>query len=113
MPISTIIKKVISRYGQYIIRKPRKVTEDRGYYYGEQEVIRGQVSQLTGYTESWEAPGMVIRADFLITFPPDVTVDKGDLLKINDEWVEVVEVLKRRTGNRIDFIECLCRRRTE
>ena len=40
MPISTIIKKVISRYGQYIIRKPRKVTEDRGYYYGEQEVIR-------------------------------------------------------------------------
>ena len=114
MPISTIVRKLIRMYGQELIRKKRLESiedNERVYTYSESEVIRGQVSQLTGYAESWEMPGLQIRADYLVTFTPEVEVEIGDLLKIGDEWVEVVEKLYRKTGNKVDFIECLCRRR--
>ncbi|RLF22421.1 MAG: hypothetical protein DRN15_09020 [Thermoprotei archaeon] len=114
MPISTIVRKLIRVYGQELIRKKRIETiegDERVYTYSEPEVLRGQVSQLTGYAESWEMPGLQIRAEYLVTFAPETEIEVGDLLRIGDEWVEVVEKLHRKTGNKTDFIECLCRRR--
>jgi len=114
MPISTIVRRLIRKYGIELIRKKRIETiedNERVYSYGTQEIVRGQVSQLTGYAESWEMPGLQIRADYLVTFLPDTEIEVGDLLKIGDEWTEVVEKLYRKTGRKVDFIECLCRRR--
>ena len=114
MPISTIVKRLIRKYGVELIRKKRIESiegHERVYTYGDQEIVRGQVSQLTGYAESWEMPGLQIRADYLVTFDPETEIEVGDLLKIGDEWTEVVEKLYRKTGGEVDFIECLCRRR--
>ena len=114
MPIQTIVMKLIRKYGQKLTRKKRIETIEEGervYTYSTPEVIVGQVSQLTGYAESWEMPGLQIRADYLVTFTPDTEIEIGDLLKIGDEWTEVVEKLYRRTGSNVDFVECLCRRR--
>ena len=114
MPISTIVRRLIDKYGRELIRKERLETVEDGervYSYGEQEIVRGQVTPLTGYAESWEMPGIKIRAEYLVTFAPGTEIEVGDLLKIGDEWTEVVEKLERRTGADLDFIECLCRRR--
>ncbi len=114
MPFSTIVRKIINRYGRELIRRERIETieeNERVYTYGDPEIVHGQVSPLTGYAESWEMPGLKIRAEYLVTFAPGTEIEVGDLLKIGDEWTEVVEKLERRTGASIDFIECLCRRR--
>jgi hypothetical protein len=111
--IGFIYNKIISKFGQEIIRKPRietKSGETVEYSYGEQELIKGQATQIVGYREVWERPGIVIEGDYLVTFPRDTIIEIGDLIYVNNEWLEIVDKIVRRYGNNVSFIETLCRR---
>lgn len=97
-----------------VVRRKRIVTtsgDDSDITYGPNERLRAFVTMLTGMAESFEHPGIFIRADALISFTPDVVIVTGDLLLIDDDWYEVKETLKRRTGVNVDWIEVLCNRR--
>jgi len=112
--MKTLMKKILKKYGRELIIRKRVetiVNDEVTFTYSSPSIIRGQVSYLTGYAESWERPGLFIRADVLTTFLPNTDVNIGDLIKIDDEWFEVVELAKRTTGERLDWIECLLRRR--
>jgi len=114
MSLRRIVNKIISKYGKEVIRKPRIETIENGeitYTYGDTELIRGWISQITGYKELWEAAGILVEADLVAQFSADTTIEIGDLVKVDNEWYEVVEKIKRSIGNTTHSIECLLRKR--
>ena len=109
---SKVWSHLIRKFGQTLLRKPRIVNESTGEItYGDQETITGWVEQITGYTELWERLGLLVEADYRVTFPADTTVNVGDLIKVDDDWCIVAEKIYRKIGNKVHAIECLLRKR--
>ena len=115
------MNRLIDLYGVDInIRRRTETTDDEGditYTYPTTINTRAQVSELTGYQQEWESPGIVLNADYLITFKRGTLVDTGDLLSwilegsANTIQCVVDTKLYRKTGKYIDYIEVLAKRR--
>jgi len=118
---SVIFNKLIDMYGIDVnVRRRTETVDDDGdisYTYPETIRVRAQVSELTGYTEEWESPGLKEDADYLITFKNGTKVDVGDMItwtregSYNTIQCEVITRLYRKTGSRVDYIETLSRER--
>lgn len=111
-----MIRYMIRKYGQDLPHK-KKVSVDMGN--GEYDIFykantnkRGQVNQISPLDVAVNKYGQRIEADYIVTFLPDTDVHHGDMLYIDDCWVEVVDWFDRRTGGKKDYIECHCRRRS-
>lgn len=113
--LRTTISKMIRKYGQDVQHK-KKIVVDLGNGQEEidyviQDTKRGQFTEVTPLDNMFEHYGITVEADYIGTFLPDVVFAEGDLLYIDDQWLEVMTVFKHRTAGAINYIEVLLRRR--
>lgn len=111
--VNLVVKKMIRKYGETVQHKKR-VSNDEGngevyYSYTVEEPKRGQFMQLTATDEIFQKYGVVKSGDWIATFLPDTDVNKGDLLYVGDAWLEVQQVIERKTSASVDYVECLLR----
>jgi len=96
--------------GQNVRIRKRKIVNNE-ITYTDPEVVKALVEQITGYTEVWERLGIIVDADYRVTFPANTDIDIGDLVEVNNEWCRVTEKIVRKIGNNVNSIECLLRKR--
>ena len=109
-----LVDRMINRWGEDIIHY-KKITiitdvDLSEEYWAEPVLIKGQVSQLTGWVDTYEMFGKLVVADYLITFKTGTDVSTGDKLKVKDDFCIITEKVSRSTAGVEDFIECLARR---
>jgi len=109
-----LVDRMINRWGEDIIHY-RKITVDIGDgtvedSWAEPIALKGQVSQLTGWVDTYEMFGKLVLADYLLTFKSKTEIYTGDKVKIKDDMCIITEKVSRSTAGVEDFIECLARR---
>lgn len=110
------IKMMIRRYGVDLPHK-RKVSTDIGggeieVTYELQEPKRGQYTEITPLDTLQGRWGQRLECDYIVTFLPELLTQltEGDLIYIDNAWVEILDKFDRYTGKNLDYIECHCRR---
>lgn len=109
-----IIHKMIRKYGQTVEHKKKVSIQSEGeeeVTYEVQTPKRGQFDQLTGFSLMYDRAGYREEGDYIGTFLSGTDVWEGDLLKVDDIWLEVVSRMVRKTGGSEDYIEVLLRRK--
>lgn len=122
MPKSAIkvYRNIIEHWGMELVHRARirTVLDDQTVEdsWAEDRAFKGHLTQLTGYLELYERLGLSINADFILDVYPEEPINVGDLIiididTVNEEQAEVIEMVKRRTGNVIEVKELLLKKR--
>ena len=113
---SKVYAHIIKHFGIEAILRPKIVRqlddETSEETWGEDRLVRGHLTQITGYVDIFGLFGYVAQADFLFNVTPDTQINIGDMIKVEEDWCEVTEILKRRTGSNVDVKECLLRKKS-
>ena len=107
------VNRLIHKFGETIKIKKRTTTVDANgtptYAYNTIIEARGLLTSVSGFREIWWRIGYSEDVDYIILFRKDVDLDNGDIIELsNGLETEVKEVVERRFGKQIDFLEALC-----
>jgi len=109
-----VIKKLIRKYGQEVQHKKKieTVTDgEREISYEVQTPKKGMFNQILPEDLITDRYGYHVTADYIGTFLPGTDISEGDLLYIDNYWLEVQNVMYRRTGSTVEYIEVLLRKK--
>lgn len=109
------IMRSIRKYGENLAHKARIKTVVDGeadITYEYKEPKRGQVNEITPFTEIANIFGTRIDADFIVTFLPGTQIAVKDMLEIRGYWCEIDTLIEHKTGTISDYIEVFARKKT-
>jgi len=109
------IASVIRVMGETIsvIKYSDNLDDDMRTYFTPSSTItaRALVYAARGYRESWEQVGYFEDVDYVMSTYSTLNIEPRDHVVLrNGERCEVVEVVPRRTGVKVDYLEVLLRR---
>ena len=113
--LDIIISKVIRNFGIEVIHRPVKEivndeTGERREIFGEDKLIKGQLSQITDYNEDYQFSGLLQFGDYLFTTSAEYEINAGDYICIGSEWTRVVSKNSRFIKGVENYVEYLLRR---
>lgn len=112
--LNAIISKLIRTFGQQVIHRPviRQINQETGEItetFGEDKLIKVQISQLRESEYNYLDIGNVPVGDYLVTASGDYLLNNGDYLKVGESWLKVVTKSIRSIKGVERYNEYLCR----